>query len=217
MEGVGVIESWAFVMGRFADNLGPVPQGPENSEPDSLDRIRTGDRTAAAEFLTQNEALIRRRYRQKMGRAMRRLCDSQELVSTIARRFDKMVSDGEVRAASERQLWALIFAIGDHALADKARILQHLERVEGPDSDVAKEWRIRFARAERAAPDGMEAELDSMLRSLEHPIDRQILTMWLMGIELQVIASELSMEPSAARKRWERIRMRLRVSADQEQ
>ncbi|MBX3389313.1 MAG: hypothetical protein KF691_07635 [Phycisphaeraceae bacterium] len=203
-------------MGRFASNTGPEPERPVSGPGDPLDRIRTGDRDAAAEFLTRNEALIRRRYRQKMGRAMRRLCDSQELVSTIARRFDKMVSDGEVRAASERQLWALIFSIGDHALADKGRILQHLERVEGPDSDVAREWRIRFARAERSGPDGMEGELDSMLRSLEEPIDRQILTMWLMGIEQQVIASELSMEPAAVRKRWERIRSRLRVSAEQE-
>lgn len=203
-------------MGRFANSTGPEPGRPVSGGGDPLDRIRTGDRDAAAEFLTRNEALIRRRYRQKMGRAMRRLCDSQELVSTIARRFDKMVSDGEVRAASEPQLWALIFSIGDHALADKGRILQHLERVEGPDSDAAREWRIRFARAERSGPDGMEGELDSMLRSLEAPIDRQILTMWLMGIELQVIATELAMEPATARKRWERIRSKLRVNAEQE-
>lgn len=203
-------------MGRFANNPSPESQGPGNGDEAAIDRIRTGDRNAAAEFLTQNEALIRRRYRQKMGRAMRRLCDSQELVSTIARRFDKMVSDGEVRAASENQLWALIFTIGDHALADKARILQHLERVEGPDSDVAQEWRLRFARAERSSPDGMEGELDRMLRSLEEPLDRQILTMWLMGIELQVIADELSMEAAAVRKRWERIRSRLRISVREE-
>ncbi|MBL8874402.1 MAG: hypothetical protein JNM86_01250 [Phycisphaerae bacterium] len=203
-------------MGRFAANSGPEFQGPESGGDGPIDRIRTGDRDAAAAFLTQNEALIRRRYRQKMGRAMRRLCDSQELVSTIARRFDKMVSDGAVRAASENQLWALIFAIGDHALADKARILQHLEKVEGPDSDIAREWSLRFARAERSNPDGMEGELDAMLRLLDGPIDRQILTMWLMGIELQVIAAELAMEPAAARKRWERIRSKLRVSAEQE-
>lgn len=202
-------------MGRFAENPGPESTGPESEPSGPLDRIRTGDRDAAAAFLTQNEELIRRRYRQKMGRAMRRLCDSQELVSTIARRFDKMVSDGEVRAASERQLWALIFSIGDHALADKGRILRHLERVEGPDSDVAREWRLRFARAERSTPDGMEGELDSMLRALDEPIDRQILTMWLMGIEFSMIASELSMEPATARKRWERIRTRLRVSAEE--
>lgn len=203
-------------MGRFASIPSPETPGPGSGSEGSLDRIRTGDREAAAAFLTKNEALIRRRYRQKMGRAMRRLCDSQELVSTIARRFDKMVSDGAVHAASENQLWTLIFSIGDHALADKGRILQHLERVEGPDSDIAREWRIRFARAERSAPDGMEGELDSMLRSLDDPIDRQILTMWLMGIELRHIAADLSIESAAARKRWERIRAKLRVSAEQD-
>ncbi len=182
----------------------------------TIDRIRTGDRNAAAEFLTQNEALIRRRYRQKLGRAMRRLCDSQELVSTIARRLDRLVSTGGVRAESERQLWALIFTIGDHALADKSRILAHLEHVEGPDSELAREWRIRFARAERSSPEGMEGELDAMLRRLEIPLDRQILSMWLMGIEHAVIAEELSMEAPAVRKRWERICDRLRVRVGEE-
>lgn len=179
----------------------------------TLSQIRTGDRDAAAHFLTQNQAMIRRRYRQKLGRAMRRLCDSQELVSTIARRLDKMVSDKAVTAESERQLWALIFTIGDHALADKSRIISRLERVEGPDSDIAREWRLRFARAERTREDGMEAELDAMLGQLDDSEDRQILTMWLMGIEHPVIAAELSIEPAAVRKRWERIRTRLRAGA----
>lgn len=144
---------------------------------------------------------------------MRRLCDSQELVSTIARRFDKLVLNGSVEAESERQLWALIFTIGDNALADKSRILAHLERVEGPDSEIAREWRLRFARAERAGEDGMEGELDQMLRVLDQSTDRQILTMWLMGIEHALIASELNLEPANVRKRWERIKSELRASA----
>ena len=183
----------------------------------TIDRIRTGDRGAAAAFLTENQAMIRRRYRHKLGRAMRRLCDSQELVSTIARRFDRLVYDKAVRAESERQLWALIFAIGDNALADKGRIVQRLEQVEGPDSDIAREWRIRLARAERNRSDGMEGELDDMLRRLDDPMDRQVLTLWLMGFEHPAIAQEFGIEAVTVRKRWERIRKKLRAGAGEVQ
>ena len=183
----------------------------------TIDRIRTGDRGAAAAFLTENQAMIRRRYRHKLGRAMRRLCDSQELVSTIARRFDRLVYDKAVRAESERQLWALIFAIGDNALADKGRIVQRLEQVEGPDSDIAREWRIRLARAERNRSDGMEGELDDMLRRLDDPMDRQVLTLWLIGFEHPAIAQEFGIEAVAVRKRWERIRKKLRAGAGEVQ
>ncbi len=173
-------------------------------------RIRGGDRSAAAAFLVQHEGQIRRRYRQRLGRAMRRMVDSQDLFSTIARRLDTLVRTGEVLALNERQMWALVFKIGDNALIDKARVMQRLERVEGPDSDVAYEWRCRLARAERAIPGGAESEIDGMLSRLDDRVDRQILSHWLLGTDHAAIAEELEMTTDAVRKRWERIRSHLR-------
>lgn len=191
------------------EHLEPRP-APVLGPPDLLTQIRGGDRGAAAAFLVEHEGLIRRRYRQRLGRAVRRLVDSQDLMSTIARRFDRFVSQGDVAAVSEAQLWALIFRIGDNALAGKARVMARLERVEGPDSEVANQWRIRLSRSERQHPDGWAEELDAMLQSLDDPTDRQILSLWLAGEEHAAIALELHSTPAAIRKRWERIKAKLR-------
>lgn len=186
---------------------------PDLTSPDPrLQRMCSGDRSAAASLMGEYQDLLRRRFRRRLGRAMRRIVDSQELISTVTRRLDVMVKQGTVGASSERQWWALVFRIGDHALADKARILARLERVEGPDSELAQQWRCRFARAERRQPEGMELELDAMLRLLSDPLDREILTMWLMGRDHISIAQELGETPEFVRKRWERIRKQLAAS-----
>lgn len=191
----------------------------ERAQPDSsflpdaavVNRIREGDREAAARFITENEGIIRRRFRHRLGRAARRLVDSQDLVSTIARRLDQMVRAGAARVETQGHLWSLIFRIGERAAADKGRIMARLERVEGPDSELAYEWRCRFARAERRERGGMEIELDAMLRTLADPMDREILTMWLMGQSFVAIAQEMGLAPEMVRKRWERIRSTLRT------
>ena len=56
---------------------------------DLLARIRAGDRDAAAAFLDRYGPLVRRRVRGKLGQQMRRVFDSQDLWSTLARRFDR--------------------------------------------------------------------------------------------------------------------------------
>lgn len=175
-----------------------------------IDRIRSGDRHAAADFVTQNGALIRRRYRQRLGRAMRRLVDSQELLSTISRRFDAAVREQAVLALDEAQLFALVFKIGDYAMADKGRVMAGLERVESEDSQFAFEVRSRLARADRFNKGSMELELDSILRYLRTSDDREILTHWLMGHTHVEIARDLGINVEAVRKNWERIKARVR-------
>lgn len=172
--------------------------------------IRSGGREAAAEFLRRYEPLIRRRYRHRLGSAMRRLVDSQELMSTISRRFDMFVRSGSVTAASEAELWGLVFKIGNNALADKARIMKRLANVEGPESEVASLCRRRLSEAEHKGADGVEDELHRILSSLTDPMDRELLAQWLGGVELTQMARELGVSPEVVRKRWQRVRQRLR-------
>lgn len=179
---------------------------------EAIARIRQGDRHAAAAFVLEHQGLIRRRYRQRLGFRLRRLLDSQDLVSTIVRRLDACVMGRGVRAEDEAQLWALIFRIGDNALIDRRRVLARLDRVEGPDSEIAREWRCRMARAERAQPDGTLLEIDRMLRMLPSEIDRRILTLWLGGLEHNEIAAEIGLTHAAVRQRWARLCARLRAS-----
>lgn len=187
-----------------------APAAPQGKKADVVLQIRTGDREAAARFLLEHEGLIRRRYRQRLGR-LRNLLDSQDLLSTLARRLDAFVHGRQVEATTLGQLLALIFQIGDHAFVDKSRVFARLQKVEGPDSLIAQEWRCRLARAERSRPDGANAELDRMFVSLVSDTDRQILALWMAGEEHPEIATQLGLSHAATRQRWARICDRLRA------
>ena len=179
---------------------------------DLVQRMRLGDRQAAAEFMVEYGPLLRRRVRGKLGAAMRRLFDSQEILSTVGRRLDRYVRVGGLEADSPGQLLQLVFRMAEGAVIDKVRVFQRLERVEGEDSQFAQQVSSRLQDAENDQCDGAVLSLDVALRTLTSDIDRQILTMWLNGIQHSVIAWDLGMTPAAVRQRWKTIRDRLKES-----
>lgn len=184
-----------------------------SAKPDSpaavLLRIQDGDRDAAAQFISSNAPLIRRRFRHKLGRAMRRVFDSQELISTVSRRLDRLVKQGMVRAVNERQLWSLVFDIAEHAVIDKSRTLKRLEKVEAQDSPFAEMLRSCLLQEHDAVPKDA-VELGDLFESLADPVDREILAMWLNGTSHLVVAQLLDIPHATVRKRWERIKDKCR-------
>lgn len=179
---------------------------------DLVQRMRAGDRQAAAEFMIEYGPLLRRRVRGKLGAAMRRLFDSQEILSTVGRRLDRYVRVGGLEAESPGQLLQLVFRMAEGAVIDKVRVFKRLERVEGEDSHFAQEFSSRLHDADTDQSDGAVISLDAALRVLTSDIDRQILTMWLNGTQHNVIAWDLGMTPAAVRQRWKTIRDRLKES-----
>jgi DNA-directed RNA polymerase specialized sigma24 family protein len=174
-------------------------------------RIRLGDRHASAEFMARYGPLIRRRIGGKLGGKLRRLFDSQELLSTVGRRLDRYVLAGRVRAESAGQMFNLIFRMADAAMIDKSRVMKRLNRAEGEDSPFTRAFLNRIEEAERRAPDGAESQIDAAFRSLPDPIDREILALWLQGKHHSVIAVHIGLSPAAVRKRWQMIRERLQT------
>lgn len=193
-----------------------LPFSPGFSDHDRLaflaQRMREQDREAAALFMVEYGPLIRRRVRGKLGAAMRRLFDSQEILSTVGRRLDRYVRVGRLEAESPGQLLQLVFRMAEGAVIDKIRVFKRLERVEGEDSDFAQELSSRLHEADQDDAEGAAISLDSALRALTSDTDRQILTMWLNGTQHNVIAWELGMTPAAVRQRWKTIRDRLKES-----
>ena len=174
-----------------------------------LARMRSGDREAVGEFLDLYGERIRRRVRGKLGPAMRRVFDSQEILSTVARRLDEIVSERRLGACEEGQLWALVHRIASNAVIDKARVYKRLQRVEGGDEIFAHELRLDLERAERAAPDGSEVQLERLLRALPDATDRQILELWLRDVALVAIGQSLGLPAGTVRRRWKEIKARL--------
>jgi DNA-directed RNA polymerase specialized sigma24 family protein len=177
--------------------------------PELLARMRVGDRTAAALFVTRYESRIRRRIRGKLSPAMRRIFDSQEILSTLGRRLDQFVRSGRIEASNEGELWSLIFRMAEHAIVDKARVFRRLQEVEDEDGPVAHDLARRLRQAARERPAGVEIEIGNVLNTFEDRIDRQILYLWLVGTGHTAIAEHIEMAPTAVRKRWQRIKTAL--------
>lgn len=178
---------------------------------DLLARMRGGDRHAAAEFVARCGDRLRRRVRSKLSKPMQRLFDSQDILSTVARRLDGFVREGRVRAETEPQFWSLLHTISDNALIDKARVIRRLRIAEGDDGPLAHRLAERLEAADRDREDGAVIELDAAISFLRDPIDRQILCLWLKDLPHTAIGAEVGLAATAVRKRWQGIRERLKV------
>lgn len=174
-----------------------------------LAQMRKGDRGAAAVFVTRYASKIRRRIRGKLSPAMRRIFDSQDILSTLGRRLDAFVREGQMNATTEEQFWALIFKMANNAVVDKARVFQRLSRAENEDGPFARELASRLREADHRRTAGAEFEIAAALEALPDPIDRQILSLWLMGTPHTIIAEHVGLTAAAVRKRWQEIKSRL--------
>lgn len=180
-----------------------------------LRRMRSGDREAAAAFMKRYGARVRRRIRGKLSPTMRRLFDSEEVLSTVGRRLDLYVQAGRLEADSQEQLWSLLFRMANRAVIDKARVFRHLEQVEGADAPFARDFLDRLREVEDSRRLDAEYEIESALASLSDEEDTELLTLWLNGVPLNMIALEMGITPALTRKRWERIKAQLRVRLEQ--
>ncbi len=219
--------SWARsgVTGRVAAPVEmPPPAGPTSEGgdlisvsgvvADLLQRMRSGDRSAAAEFMARYGARIRRRVRWKLSRPMRRLFDSMDVLSTVTRRLDLYVGQGKMEATVPKELWSLVFRMADHAVVDRSRVTRRLRHVEGSDSAFAAAMLRRLGEAGSEKHSNVEVELEQVFRALQDPLDRQFLALWLEGETHDSIGEHLGMSGSAARQRWHRIRETLRRLID---
>ena len=169
-----------------------------------LARMRAGDREAAAEFITTYGSKIRRRVRRKLSQPMRRVFDSQEILSTIGRRLDLYVHGQRLKSTEASQFWALIFKMADRAVIDKQRIFDRLQSVDHCDSDFAKMLCARLVKADEN--NMLEIEVEEITDALDDPQDQQILTLWLQNKTSTEIAAALGRKRDDIRKRWSRIR-----------
>lgn len=172
-----------------------------------LGRMRAGDRAAAAEFVSRFGARIRRRVRGKLHPSLRRLVDTDEVLSTLGRRLDEYVKEGRLRALGEAELWSLVFQIADHTLIDHHRDVARLKAATARSGPLAE---IMAARGGESR--GEKVDLERVYASLPSGEDRQILSLWLTETPYDVMAQMVGASPESLRKRCERIREHLRRS-----
>ena len=191
--------------------MDPSPGGLTSRDTDLealLGRLRDGDRDAGADLLESYGARIRQRVRRRLSPRARRLFDSQEVLSTVARRLDRMIDERRVRAESPEELWGLLFRITDRSIVDKGRAFRRLRRAEGDDAPVAALMARRLA--EPSETEGSGERLASIFESIESAEDRELLALWLRGLSHGAIASVLGLPEGTVRRRWHTLRVALR-------
>lgn len=172
-----------------------------------LERMRSGDRDASAEFIRSYAPLIRRRIRWRLGPAMRRIFDSEEILSTLGRRIDQELLHGKIDIRTEREFWALISTMLEHTITDKARHTNRSRKAEAQSITA-----MNSALPPRGQPQCSDT-INQALQSLESESDRAILGLWLRGATHAQTAAALELSPQIVRKRWQRILDRFRTNA----
>ncbi len=189
--------------------VGAMVEGkPENNVEALIARMRGGDRVAAAEFIQRFGARIRRRVRPKLGLSVRRLFDSEDILSTVSRRLDAFVAGGQVAAKTENELWALVFRITARALLDKVRVCRRLRLAGDDDGAFASAMLERFSGSRDDTT--FDLELERVFRLLDDETDRQILAMWLHDTPSREVSALLGIPEGTVRWRWARVRGALR-------
>lgn len=178
-----------------------------------LQRMRAGDRQAAAEFMERMGSRLRRRLGSKLGPEMRRVLDSADVLSTVVRRLDRFVLSRQLRAASMGELWSFLCVVADRAVSEKGRRIQS-DRAEAPGwtAHVRDQHRAR----EREARGTPGIDLRAALDALPDSVDREILVLWFSGRKLRHISAAVGIAPTGVRKRWQSIRERLRHALREE-
>jgi DNA-directed RNA polymerase specialized sigma24 family protein len=183
---------------------GPHDEFSESAEA-LLVRMRAGDRSAAARFMELYGVLIRLRVRDKLSVGLRRVMDSEDVLSTVARRLDGMVLEGRLRAQTAPELWSLVQTVAFNAVSES-----HRESRAEPELDADGRVEEHEAVLEAVeAPTSPEAESSGLLVEamdrLGDEADQRVLSMWLRGSNHTHIARSMGLEPSTVRMRWSRL------------
>lgn len=183
---------------------------------DLLARMQAGDREAAALFMDRFEPRVRRRIRRRLNRVVRRLFDSQDLLSTVCRRLDRYVRSGRLTATTEAELWSFVNRVVENAFIDKSRAYDRMRRSEGAEgaADRPHTCASDSTPAENAQNQDDHAMIRDRISRIADPMDREITDLWIRGTPHGVIADLLGVSPARVRKRWQRIRQTLRETAN---
>lgn len=168
--------------------------------------LAEAQRAWVADRMIELAPLVRSRLRRRLSGSARRLFDSQDLMSTVLRRVDRLAAEGRLRAQSDGELIALLLRVSDRVVIDRYRAMERLRRVEGEDGQWAQSLLGRLGRGDESEA---AETLTRLFESLDSADDRALLSLWLREVPSSVIAETIGISPDALRQRWRTLRTRL--------
>lgn len=178
-----------------------LPSG--SVEPRTPNSDRLWSREDLAKYLHAHRDVLRGAIRRKLARQARGGCDSEDIASSVMRRLDEMAQKGQLRPASERQLWALIRRIALYATINRNKRERFISDRFGCGSEEVAASRIPWdaPTLDQAARQALE----QLAFGLDNSTDRMMLFLRARGATHRVVAETLGITPDAARKRWDRL------------
>jgi len=164
-------------------------------------------RTSLARFVRDLEPEIRRVARRRLPDPGKSVYDSEDVLSTVLRRIDRLMFEGRLELRSEPELRGLILRVAECASIDRARLteLSRMRLIE--DGDFARGLLQSLDRC--ASDDDAAVMLYEMDCSLCVPKDRHLFWLRLRGASHRLIAKELGITEEACRQRWAQVRREL--------
>ena len=174
--------------------------------PGWMQRVRSGEPAAAAEFVERYGPLIRRAIRVRgTGGRLQRVVDSEDLCQTVMRRFFENAGDGHVLADNPATLLNWLLEVARNRLREQHRQARAAKRGGGRLREIDPAALDRFAGDEpNVEARAMDRELLAWLMERMTPDQREIAERRAAGDDWADIARDHGTSAEALRKRYRR-------------
>ncbi len=169
-------------------------------------------RTRAANMVTAQRRTIMVRIHSLLDDGARTVTDTEDVLSTALRRIDSAVLRGAVEAVTDEQFYAFVHGVIERTIKEKLKRSIRLRARERVANEVHLTLRSSTAQSRTLAKE----DLQRIGAAISDPIDREIVLHKGRGLSWGQIADLVSMDPAAVRKRWSRMRVRVRLMVERD-
>ncbi len=181
----------------MAQDEGPL--GADPSDEQLVERMRSGDREAAAVYLLRRKAELARWVARNMRNEGAH--SREDILSTVMRRFDRLVMRRRFVAGTEEEAKSLLFTMAQRAMISLFRRRRSLAPLD--------ERTLQSRDAVPLPSDEAElARIREMISGLDAP-SYELLVLKLSGRDSHGIAQAMGITPEAVRQRWKVLKDRL--------
>lgn len=187
---------------------------PDDDFADLLTRVRLGDEIASAELVQRYERAVLRSVRARLGKDMRSVLDSMDIVQSVHRSLLLGLRDEKYQFSAPKEVIALAVLMVQRKVARHWRKIKHLPtsrfELDSEDDDTPVD---RIASHDPTVSRVVSANelLDRFLSKLDQ-FDQELVRLKLSGHSSVDTAKLLGREPAFIRMRWTRLRRRLSES-----
>jgi len=189
-----------------AAGTGPDPE--QNRQVNEIQALRT----RAANMVTAQRRTIMIRIHSLLDDGARTVTDTEDVLSTALRRIDSAVLRGAVEAVTDEQFYAFVHGVIERTIKEKLKRSIRLRARER----IANEVQLTLGSSSAQTKILAKEDLQRIGAAISDPIDREIVLHKGRGLSWVQIADLVSMDPATVRKRWSRMRVRVRIMVERD-